>query len=122
MVIEELQPAHTQTRLCAVEVHLHSIVCDRDGPEHVVRIDVRVVVVNLFDEIGRSDWTGEQVKSNKGERALVTATVRADERALVEAHVDLKGQVLRFACFGVGSDSPAANAREAHEPVEVGDV
>ncbi len=59
MVIEELQPPHTQTRLCAVEVRLHGVARDRDGPEHIVCIDVRVVVVNLFGEIGRSDWTGE---------------------------------------------------------------
>ncbi len=38
----------------------------------------------------------------------MAATVRADERTLVEAHVGLKSQILRLACFSVGADSAAA--------------
>jgi hypothetical protein len=93
-----------------------------DDPEDVVCIDMRVVVVNLFREIGRSDWTGVQVESNESKRALVTPAVGANERPLVEAHVGLKRQVLRFTGVGVGPDPATANPREGHEPVEVGNV
>jgi hypothetical protein len=122
MIVEQFQSSHTEARSCAVEVNVHGIVRDWDRPEHVIRVDVRVVIMNLLGEVGRSDWTGEQVKSNKAERALVTATVGSNERALVEAHVGLKCQGLRVARFRVGPDSAATNERAAYDPAEVGDI
>lgn len=58
--------------------------CNRDDPEDVVRIDVRVVVVNLFWKIGRSDWTGVQVESNESKRSVVTTAVSVYKRSLIE--------------------------------------
>jgi len=58
--------------------------CNRDDPEDVVRIDVRVVVVNLFRKIGRSDWTGVQVESNESKRSVVTTAVSVYKRSLIE--------------------------------------
>ena len=55
-----------------------------DDPEDVVRIDVRVVVVNLFRKIGRSDWTGVQVESNESKRSVVTTAVSVYKRSLIE--------------------------------------
>ena len=77
--------------------------------------------MNLLSEVGRSDWTGIEVKSNKGESALMTVTVRADEGALVKAIVNLEGQVRRFASNGIGPHTAALNARQSHKSVEVRD-
>src|SRR3989442_14261621 len=52
-------------KVVVVEVNLDGLVLHRDHPEHVVPVNVRVVVVNLLSEVGRSNRTGEQVKSNK---------------------------------------------------------
>jgi len=96
--------------------------CNRDDPEDVVRIDVRVVVVNLFRKIGRSDWTGVQVESNESKRSVVTTAVSVYKRSLIETHIGLKRQILRLTSLGVGPDPASTNPCESHEPVEVGDV
>ena len=79
-------------KVVVVEVNLDGLVLHRDHPEHVVPVNVRVVVVNLLSEVGRSNRTGVQVKSNKGERAFMQAAVRTDEFALTEPHVGLGRQ------------------------------
>lgn len=62
---------------------------DLHHPEHVVRVDVHVEVVNLCSdrEGGRSNWNGVQVKSNEGECTPVELTVNIDELATGKAHV-----------------------------------
>jgi hypothetical protein len=59
------------------------------APEHVVRVDVHVEVVNLCSdwEGGRSNWNGVQVKSNEDERTPMALTVNIDELAMGKAHV-----------------------------------
>ena len=54
-----------------------------DHPEHVVRVDVHVEVVNLFSdgEAGRSNRNGVQIKSNEDERTPMGLTVATDELA-----------------------------------------
>jgi len=122
MVIEEIEPADTETRAGAVEVHLHGLAWDRHGPEHVIRVDMRVVIVNLLREVGRSDWTGVQVKSNERERASAVATIVPDEHSLVKSHVSLKRQVAGLARFRVEPSSAASKTGNGNEPIEVGDV
>jgi hypothetical protein len=60
-----------------------------DHPEHVVRVDVHVEVVDLCGdrEVGRSNRNGVQIKSNEGERTPVELTVGTNELARGKAHV-----------------------------------
>jgi hypothetical protein len=121
MIIEDLQPTHSKACSRFVEIYFDGVLRDWDHPEHVVRVDVQVEIVDLFREVGRSGRTGVQVKSNKGERALMAAAVRTDELALGEAHVRLERQ--RHGTRTCACSSPgAANMRETDEPVEVSDL
>ena len=86
VIVEEIHVAHSQPRTPAVEVNFDSVVSHRDHPEHVIAIDVHIVVVNL---IGQSNRTGVQVKSNKGKRSSVYAAVGTDEFTLTESHIGL---------------------------------
>jgi hypothetical protein len=52
MVVEDPQLAHAQMGPRIVEVNLDGIVRHRDHPEHPVRVDMRVVVVDLLREVG----------------------------------------------------------------------
>src|SRR5260370_29444115 len=101
-----------------VEVNLDGIVRHWDHPEHVVGVDVNVVVVDLFGDVGRSGRTGVEVKSNKGESALMMATVGADELTLTEAHVRPEGERHGAAGHGVCSGPAPADVRQTHKPVE----
>ena len=47
VVIEHTQAAHAQARPCIVEVNFKGIRFHRDHAEHVVAINVYVVVMNL---------------------------------------------------------------------------
>ena len=87
MVIEDLQTAYAKAGAPSVEVHFDCVVRHSNYPEHLVRIDMHVVVMDLLRETLRSDRTGVQVKSDKGERALMASPIRTDELALIEAHV-----------------------------------
>jgi hypothetical protein len=87
MVIEDLQALHAQAGSPLVEVNLDGVVFHLDHPEHVVRVNVHVEVVNLLREVGRSSRTGVQVKSNKGECTPMGLTVSTDELAPSKAHV-----------------------------------
>ena len=53
---------------------------------------MHVVVVDLFNKFGRSNRTGVEVESNKGERASMLPAVGTDEFALAETHVGLERQ------------------------------
>ena len=124
MVIVDVQIFDAQAGRSPVEVNLEGVVFDLYHPEHVVRVDVHVVIVNLMTEIesGRSGRIGIQVQSNKGERALVLSTVHADEPAFTKAHVRSEPQNRRFARNGVRSGAAAVNIRQAYEPVEVSNL
>ena len=87
MVIEDLQALYAQASSPLVEVNVDSVVFHLDHPEHVVRVNVHVEVVNLLREVGRSSRTGVQVKSNKGECTPMGLTVSTYEFALNKAHV-----------------------------------
>ncbi len=80
---------------------------------------MNVVVVDLFGDVGRSGRTGVEVKSNKGESALMMATVGADELTLTEAHVRPEGERHGAAGHGVCSGPAPADVRQTHKPVEV---
>jgi len=111
VVIEDLQPIHLQARSPSVEVDLDGVLPHWDHPEHVVRVDVYVVIVDLFGEISRSGRTGIQVESNEGESALMRTAVCADELALTEAHVGLEPQRSCRTRDGVRAGPTAANVR-----------
>jgi hypothetical protein len=83
---------------------------------------VHVVIVDLLSEGCRSGRTGVHVKSNKGERALVAVTVRADESALTKSHVRLERKRCGCARDGVGSHAAAADVRQTNKSVEVRDL
>ena len=116
VVIVDLQPAHTQARLPVIEINIHGVVRDPNHPEHIVPVDVDVVVVDLRR---RSDRTRVQVQSDKGERALVLMPIRTDELALAEAHVRLIRESRHGVRLGVCSSPLPANVRQADEPVEI---
>jgi hypothetical protein len=122
MVIIDVQPTHEQASLPFVKVNLDGIALNFNHPEYVVGIDVHVVVMNLLRQGSRSDRTGIQVKSNKGERAPVFAPVDPNELALAEPHVRLVGQGHWGTCVGVLTGSASSDVRQTHEPVEVGDL
>jgi hypothetical protein len=67
---------------------------------------VHVVVVDLLGEFARSDRTGVQVKSDKGEREPIVAAVGADVLALTEPHVRLVRQRRSSAGDSVCSSPP----------------
>jgi hypothetical protein len=89
MVIVDVQIFDAQAGTPPVEVNLEGVVFDLHHPEHVVRVDVHVEVVNLCSdgEVWRSNWNGVQVKSNEGECTPVELTVNIDELATGKAHV-----------------------------------
>ena len=122
VIIEDLQPIHLQARSASVEVYFDGVLPHWDHPEHVVRVDVYVVIVDLFGEECRSNRTGIQVKSNKGERAHMGATVRTHELALTKAHVRLERQRGSRARGCVCSGPAAANVGQTDEPIEVSDL
>ena len=122
MIVEGWQTAHAQARPRFVEFDIHGFVRHPNHPEHVVRVDVHIVVVDLVREVGRSDRTGVDVKSNKGKRTLMVSAVRADELALAETHVRLESEGRAHARQSVCAGPAAADMRQAHEPVEVRDL
>jgi hypothetical protein len=81
---------------------------------------MHVEIMNLLNEIGRSNRTGVQIKSNKRERTVMGATVDSNELALTEAHIRLVRKRCHIACAGVRSGSAASDVRQPHETVEVG--
>ena len=122
VIIVDLQPTHLQARPPCVEVYLNGVLPHRDHPENVVRIDVYVVVVDLFGEDCRSNRTGIQVESNESECAHMVAAVRTDERALTEAHVRLERQRRGRTRGGICSGPAAANVGQTNESIEVSDL
>jgi hypothetical protein len=48
-----------------VKVNIDCSFRDANHPEHIVRVDVHVVVVDLLRNAGLSDRTGVEVKSDK---------------------------------------------------------
>ena len=109
VVVEDIQPTHDQAGPRAVEIYFHGTVPYGNHPENVVSIDMDVVIMNLFGECGRSNRTGVEVKSNKGERALMLLTIRSNESALTETHVGLERQPHGCARRGVPSGPAAAD-------------
>jgi hypothetical protein len=92
MVIVDVQVFNAQAGRSSVEVNLEGVVFDLYHPEHVVRVDVHVEVMNLSSDRqgGRSNWNGVQVKSNEGECTPTELTVYIDELATGKAHVRSK--------------------------------
>ncbi len=111
VVVEEVEIRHAEACLCAVEVNLHGVVPYGNHPKYVVPVDVDVVVVDLFSELSRSNRTGEEVKSNKGERAFMLMAVGGDEFSLTEPHIRLECQPCGDARRGVCSGPAATDVR-----------
>jgi hypothetical protein len=122
MIIKDLETAHAQTGARIVEVNLNCIVLHSNHPENVVHVDVHVVVVDLLSEDCRSDRTGVQVKSNKGERALMLAAIGTDEVALAEAHVRPERERLLRSGHRVGSGAAAVDVCQSDKSLEVRDL
>lgn len=122
MVVEDRHVAHAQPGLRTVEIDFNSIVIYGNHPEHVIVIDVNVVVVNLLREAGRSNRTGVQVKSNESEGAAMLASVSSDELALTESHIGLVCE--RRGCAGhrVDAGSSSSNVGKSDEAVEICDL
>ena len=120
MVIKEFESLYPQAGLSIAEVNLNGPVRHRCHPEDVIGINVRIEVVDLLGEYGRSCRTGIYVKSNEGKSPLVLVAVRADKLALAEAHIRLEGERGSDTRRGVDSGAAAANVRETNEPIEVG--
>ena len=71
IVIVEDPRREAEARLPGAEVYLDAFAWHGYRPEDAVRIDVRVVVVNLV----RSNWTVEDVESDEPERRVVMLAV-----------------------------------------------
>lgn len=121
MVIIDVQPAHVQASLPFIKVNLNGMVVNFNHPEHVVGINVHVVVVNLLREVGRSHRTGVQVESNKSKGTHMEAAVDANELALAEAHVRLVRKRRSGTCGSVRSGPAATDVRQTQQPIEVCD-
>ncbi len=89
MVIVDVQVFDAQAGIPPVEINFEGVVFDLHHPEHVVRVDVHVEVVNLGGDRkgGRSNWNGVEVKSNESECTTMGLTVNIDELATGKAHV-----------------------------------
>ena len=122
MVVEDVHAMHSEAGTRAVKVNFHGIVPHRNHPEHIVPVNMHVVIVNLVSQLGRSNRTGVDIQSNKRECASVRVAVRADELALAEPHVRLKRQPRGVTSGRVRSRSAAAYVRQAHEAVEIRDL
>ena len=83
---------------------------------------MHVIVTDLFRKNCRSDRTGEQVKSNKREHAMMSVTVHANEVALTEAHVCLERQGHGGPGVGVCSGPAAADVGQPYEAAEICDL
>ncbi len=122
MIVEDAQVGHAQSSVRSIKVDLDGTVLHRNHPEDVVAVNMRVVVVNLLNETGRSNRTGVQIKSNKGERGMMLLSVRTDKSSLTEPHVSLKGQRSSGASHRVCSCPAAANVCQTYESIEVCDL
>ena len=92
MVVEDVHAVHSEAGPRAVEVNFDGTMSNRNHPEYVVAVNMHVVIVNLVRELSRSNWTGVEVKSNKGESASMLLAVRADELSQTKSHVRLERQ------------------------------
>ena len=124
MVIVDVQPVHDQTSLSVGEVNLDGTVVHLDHPEHVVRVDMHVEVMNLRAQRKTRYHRngGVQVKSNKDPRTLMDLTVGTDERALGEPHICSVRKRRVGARGSVGSGPFPVNVCETNETVEVCDL
>lgn len=122
MVVKDIQAAHAEASLGAVKVNFDGTMPDWDHPEHVVPIDMYVVVVDLIRQLGRSNRTGVEIKSNKGEGASVLQTVRTDKLALTESHVCLERKRRCGTRHSVCSCPATTYVRQTHEPIEIGNL
>ncbi len=122
MIVEDLQPVHAQASPCIIEIDIHGFMPDRNGPKHAVRIDVRIVIMDLLRQISRSNWTGEEIDSDKGERARMTPPVCANELALIETHIGRERKIRRNSRCGVSPNAAAPNAGDAYESPEIIDL
>jgi len=109
MIIEGIQVTDAKAGPRTVEVHFYRVVLHSDHPEHVVTVNVHVVIVNLLNEAGRSNRTGVYVESNKGERRLMKVPIRTNELALAEPHVRLERKRRNSARRSVGSSPATTN-------------
>ena len=103
MIIEGVQVTDAKSGPRTVEVHFNGVVLHRDHPEHVVTVNVHVVIVDLLNEAGRSNRTGVYIESNKGERGLMKAPIGTNELALAEPHVRLERKRRNSTRRSVGS-------------------
>ena len=122
MILKELEAPHAQAGARMVEVNINCIVLHANHPENVVHVDVHVVVMDLLGKYRRSDRTGVQVKSNKGERALMLAAIGTDELALAEAHVRPEREHLLRSSHRVGSGAAAVDVCQPYKSLEVRDL
>lgn len=125
MIVKHHHVAHAQPGLRAVEINFNSVATNWNHPEHIVTVDVYVVVVDLEWDTEwslRSNRNGVHVKSNESKGTVMLAPVGSNELALTEAHVGLIVQRHGRSCHRVSSGAPSANVGESNEAVEIGDL
>jgi len=112
VIIENVQATQTEAGVPAGEVNLDGVVTHRNHPEHEVAVNMHVVIMDLCgNRKNRSNWSGVQVESNKGERAPMQSAIRPDEFALAETHISTEGQSRSRALRGVCPGSATMNIR-----------
>src|SRR5262249_4225170 len=100
-----------------VQVNRHTLRRDCNRPEQAVRSDPRAVVMDLLQQIGRSNWTGINVQSDEDKGAVMVAAIRTDVCTLHETDVGSERERHRESCAHPG----ATNARIPDEAMEIGD-
>jgi hypothetical protein len=87
VIVRNLRP-EPERRFAGAQVDFNAIARHGYCPEYAVRIDMRVVVMNLI----RSNWTVKDVQSDEPERALIMLAVDRDIHPIHEPHISLVRQ------------------------------
>src|SRR5262249_19193000 len=117
VVIVERRRLETEQRPARAKIDVHAVARHWNRPEQSIRGDMRIVVVNLLSEIGRSNWTVVDVQSDESKCGVVVFAVNSYVFADHEPHVRLERK------RGEPCTAPAAsNAVQPDKAVEIGDL
>ena len=99
--------------LTAAEMDVDGVVWHEDRPKQTIRVDVRVVIVNLTG----ANWTGKEIESDEPKCRVVMLAIHRDVLADHEPHVRLVVQRVTGVVHARSADPV-----QSDEPVEVGDL
>src|SRR5215471_7199403 len=118
MSVHDCDICEPQRGCRSVQVNRHVLRRNGNRPEQAVRSDPWAVVVDLLQQIVRSNWTGIKVQSDEAEGAVMVAAILADVFPHHKTHV---GSERERRCES-HADPGAMNARIPDESIEIGDL